>query len=111
MAEEGISVVSRLRKPLSQAWSRKQRSVVVSKASVCLICSGFQIATQREWAGGSGSAFLECEKSSGQGFPGKATGQHVWALALLAVALLYAPTSWAEAAFVFLVCSEGMERC
>lgn len=46
MAQEWICVVSRLRKPLSQAFSGKQRSVVFSKASVCLICLGFQIATR-----------------------------------------------------------------
>lgn len=65
MAEEEISVVSKLRKPLSQACSRKQKSVVVSKASVCLICLGFQIDTHREWVGGSGSALLECGSPGG----------------------------------------------
>lgn len=34
MAKERISIVSRLRKPLSQGCSGKQRSVVVTKASV-----------------------------------------------------------------------------
>lgn len=47
MSEEGISAVSGLRKPLSQPCSRKQRSVVVSRASVCLVCLDSQIDSQR----------------------------------------------------------------
>lgn len=43
MAEEGISVVLGFRKPLNQLCSSKQRSVVVLKPSVCLICLGSQI--------------------------------------------------------------------
>lgn len=84
MAEEGISVVLRFRKPLSQPCSRKQISVVVSRASVCLVCLGFQIDNQRAWMGGSGSALLESEKSSRQNFTGKVTG-HLYALALVAL--------------------------
>lgn len=81
MAEGGISVVSRFRKPLSQACSRKWRSVVVSKASVYLIGLDFQINTRREWVGDSASVVLWCERSSGQDFPGKARQQRcVWAL-------------------------------
>lgn len=84
MAEEGISVVLRFRKSLSQPCSRKQISVVVSRASVCLVCLGFQIDNQRAWMGGSGSALLESEKSSRQDFTGKVTG-HLYALALVAL--------------------------
>lgn len=106
--EEEISIFSILRKPLSQTCSEKQKSVVVSKASICLICLGFQFDTQKELVGGSGSALPDCEKSSGQDSPRKATWQHVWALALPVEVALPAP--WAKAVFVFFVCFEGRER-
>lgn len=108
MVEEEISIFSRLRKPPSQTSSEKQKSVVVSKASICLICLGFQIDTQKEWVGGSGSALPDCEKSSGQDSPTKATWQQAWALALPVEVALPAP--WTKAVFVFLVCFEGRKR-
>lgn len=79
MAEEGISVVSRLRKPLSQPCSRKQISVVVSRASVCLVCLGSQIDKQR--------AQLDLLSSKGEEqLPGLRWKGHTpsWALTLVA---------------------------
>lgn len=86
MAEEEISVVSGFRKPLSQPCSGKQKSVVVFKASVCLICLGSQIDSQTEWVGGSGSALFESERRAARTSLGRPQWR-LWALALLAVAL------------------------
>lgn len=93
MAEEGISVFSRFRKPLSQPCSRKQRFIVVSRASICLIYLGSQIDSQSTWVGGSESVLPEYEKSGCQD------------CFLMALWLVLGP--WDGAAFVFLVFSEG----
>lgn len=64
MSEEGISAVPGLRKPLSQPCSRKQRSVVISRASVCLVCLDSQIVSQRAWQGALDLLSSEREEST-----------------------------------------------